>query len=48
MKKRIISLLLVLAMALSLLPAAFAEEAKPPFTVVVSMEGLTLGQGLYF
>lgn len=47
MKKRILSLLLAIVMIVSLLPTtAFAAETDE-FTVVVSMEGLTLGQGLY-
>ena len=43
MKKRILSLLLAIVMIVSLLPTtAFAAETDE-FTVVVSMEGLTLG-----
>lgn len=49
MKRRIISLLLVMLMLVGMLPTvSSAAEADDPFTVVVSMEGLTLGQGLYF
>ena len=45
--KKVFSIILALVMVLSLLPAmAFAVEADE-FTVVVSMEGLTLGQGMY-
>ncbi len=47
MKNKVIALLLAMVMVASLLPTAgFAVEADE-FTVVVSMEGLTLGQGLY-
>ena len=46
MKKRILSLLLALVMLLGLLPTA-ALAANEPFTVTISMEGLTLGQGFY-
>lgn len=49
MKKRILSLLLAFAMLLGMFPTGIlAGEQSDPFTVVVSMEGLTLGQGLYF
>ena len=44
---KVIALLLAMVMIVSLIPtAAFAAETDA-FTVVVSMEGLTLGQGLY-
>ncbi len=47
MKKKAVALLLAIVMVVSLLPTAvFAGEADE-FTVVVSMEGLTLGQGMY-
>lgn len=47
MTGKAIALLLAILMIVSLLPTAvFAVEADE-FTVVVSMEGLTLGQGLY-
>lgn len=46
-KTKALALLLALVMVVGLLPAtAFAAETDE-FTVVVSMEGLTLGQGMY-
>lgn len=45
MKKRVISLFLALLLLVGMLPTIGAAEE--PLTVVVSMEGLTLGQGFY-
>ena len=50
MKKRIVALLLTLVMVLSLIPTtvwADDTENNDEFRVVISLEGLTLGQGLY-
>ena len=50
MKKRILSLLLTLVMVVSLIPTtvwADDTENNDEFRVVISLEGLTLGQGLY-
>lgn len=48
-KTRLLSLLLVLALALALIPAStFAAPVEDgEFTVTISFEGLTLGQGFY-
>lgn len=47
--KRILTILLVMAMLMSLSVMAFADNGSDgdEFTVVVSVEGLTLGQGIY-
>lgn len=47
MKKRILSFLLALIMVLGLFPVS-SLAANDDLKVVVSMEGLTLGQGMYF
>ena len=50
MKKRIVALLLTLVMVVSLIPTtvwADDTENNDEFRVVISLEGLTLGQGLY-
>lgn len=48
MKKRMICMLMAVIMMLGLLPAtAFAADDTEDFAVVVSIEGLTLGQGIY-
>ena len=46
MRKRILSLLLILVMIVGLLPTV-ALAKNDDFTVTISMEGLTLGQGYY-
>ena len=46
MRKRILSLLLTLVMIVGLLPTV-ALAKNDDFTVTISMEGLTLGQGYY-
>ena len=47
--KRILTILLVMAMLMSFSVMAFADNGSDDdeFTVVVSVEGLTLGQGIY-
>lgn len=48
-KTRILALLLSVIVAISTLPiSVYAASDNDDFTVVVSLEGLTLGQGLYF
>ena len=42
-----IALLLAMVMIVSLIPTTVFAAETDAFTVVVSMEGLTLGQGLY-
>lgn len=44
---KVIALLLAMVMIVSLIPATVFAAETDAFTVVVSMEGLTLGQGLY-
>lgn len=47
MNRKLISLLLALVMVIGLLPAAALAVETDEFTVVLSVEGLTLGQGIY-
>lgn len=50
MRKRIVSLLMALVMVFSLIPTtvfAEGEAESDEFRVVISIEGLTLGQGFY-
>ncbi len=47
MKKKALALLLAIVMVVSLLPTAVFAVESDEFKVVVSMEGATLGQGLY-
>lgn len=44
---KVIALLLAMVMIVSLIPTTVFAAETDAFTVVVSMEGLTLGQGLY-
>lgn len=46
--KRILSFILTLIMVLAAIPSEAFAVGESDFTVVVSMEGLTLGQGMYF
>ncbi|MDD6212572.1 MAG: hypothetical protein PUB22_05450 [Clostridiales bacterium] len=52
MKKRILSFVLSLVLIIGLIPGipvtSLAAESDDPFQVVVSIEGLTLGQGIYY
>ncbi len=45
--KKVLSLVLVLVMLLGILPAQSAAAEDGEFKVLVTLEGLTLGQGLY-
>lgn len=45
--KKVFSMILAFVMVLGLLPATVFAVESDEFTVVVSMEGLTLGQGMY-
>ena len=45
--RRLFSLLLALVMVVGLLPASAIAAETDEFTVVLSIEGLTLGQGIY-
>ncbi len=47
MTKKAIALLLTIVMVVSLLPTAVFAVESDEFRVVISMEGLTLGQGMY-
>ena len=46
--KRILSFILTFIMVLAAIPSEAFAVGESDFTVVVSMEGLTLGQGMYF